>query len=236
MSPTASLSISSGYATDSTASALIKSASTISWLAANGNAINGIAGGGNLSASATIHFYLCNGNNGTGAMASGIYPFATSLCPSGYNSFGRRIFSINTSSAGTPLSGTAIETWGGALRFYLANVATDLNNVTITNTPTLATMTVPQGIKVGWFGRLVQGSNVSNTLVSSPDETSVTPSNSGFTTNPGIDMPMNGGAAPFTNSFAKTTNALGQIRLTGSNGTGTTETVFTQGYDDWRRN
>jgi len=229
-SSTASLTVSPGYATDSTVTALLKSASSISWSATNGNAINGISGGGALSASATIHYYLCNGASGTGVMASGIYPFNTALCPSNYNNYGRRIFSINTLASGTPLSGNAVETEGGANRFwYTGGEIVDVNAQSVTTARTMFAMTVPTAIKVGWLGRCAQSNGTPVTIFTSGDEPDFPPASG---TGASYDVALLGetGPAPFM-----TTSTSGQIGMRGTTASGAW-TCNTRGFEDFRRN
>ena len=228
----ATLVVSTGQATDTTDVSVINSSSTISWATSNGNAINGYSGGTTLPNSSTIHFYLCYGTSGIGvyAIPNTSYPLVAASCPTGYTTYARRIFSLVTSAGGVLLTGTAVETGGGAMRLYLGSVVTDLNATSITTTASLQTMTVPLGYKLEWVGRVGSTGNY-YVLVTSPDEPDLavgTP-----TTSPGADLDQNSTYATDRTLFV-TTNTSGQIRFRQSN----TANVyaFTRGWTDFRRN
>jgi hypothetical protein len=224
LSGSASLSISSGYATDATNAVQIAAPSTLNWYAANGSSINGIAGGGTLSASATIHFVLCDGGSGVGSMATGIWPVSTAECPSGYNTYARYIFSINTTAAATPLSGTAIETDGGGYDFYYSAILTDFVSGSIATGGTLISVTVPSGPNVTWIGRAQSGSG-NGVCIESP-YASIACAASAF------DLAE---AADFAASaqFRILTNSTAQIRASATGAT--TGYAQTLGYHNARR-
>lgn len=230
---TGSLTLGAGSATDSTGATTITVNSPLSVAVANGNAINGISGGGNLSATnAGFHVYLCAGASGVGAMISGVWPFNTSLCPAGYNSYGRRAASIATLSTGQPLSGVALETEGGSLTFFHNNVQTDASSASVPSTGALFTVSVPHGLGFRYVGRFqfTSGSNGANLLT--PGEPVVAPSTSA---NPGVDTSNQSGLTEtFTSGFA-ITNSSGQVQAI-SVSTSSAGNLFTKGYVDFRRN
>jgi hypothetical protein len=231
LSNSASLSISSGYATDATNAVQIASLSTLNWNAANGSAINGIAGGGTLSASSSVHFLLCDGSSGVGAMATGIWPVSTSQCPSNYNTYARYIFSIQTLATGAPISGNAAETDGGGYDFYYANAVTDLSNGgSIGTAGALVSVTVPSGPNVLWIGR-VQNSNSSALCIDSPLE----PVSCGVVgTAPGFDFSSSSASVQIGTMRALTDTGAHIRAVAGLSNTNIY--VWTRGYHEPRRN
>ena len=113
---TASLTVSTGQATDTTDAVFITKNTTTSWAVSNGNAINGYQGGSTLPNSTAIHFYICNGSSGTGVFASSSL---TPTLPTGYATYYRRIFSLLTTSAGALIPVVTNETGGGAVEFSI---------------------------------------------------------------------------------------------------------------------
>ncbi len=227
---TASITVGSGQAVDSTNAAYITSAG-YSWAASNGNAINGTdAASSTLANSTTYHMFLCSGGSGTGTFCSASL---TPTFPTGYTTYKRRIFSFNTNSSGAPIPYTAIETGGGAIKAWLTTQILDISVTNLGASRTLYTLTVPTGIKVGVIGRLSEdtGSGVS-LILTSGDETDVAPNNSNpWTVAPGWDAWSSDPTAISTRQL--TTNTSGQIGARASN-TSNLRWV-TSGFDDWRR-
>lgn len=213
---TATLTISSGQATDSTNAATITCAG-YSWNVSNGNAANGYQGGTTLPNSSTIHFYICNGASGTCSFAS------TSLSPTpptGYATYYRRIFSLWTDSSGKLMggnAGTALEVFGGSMAFFLgAQSALDVNGTSIGTSRSLLTLgSIPSGIIVQLGYRATQNGTNNGMIVCSPNEVDVAPSafSSGtvFTSSPGFDL-INGSSTSWSmTSRPIFTNTSGQI-------------------------
>jgi hypothetical protein len=230
---TASFSVSTGQAADSTNAAYITSAG-YSWLASNGNAINGTdAGSSTLANSTTYHIFLCSGGSGTGTFVSASL---TPTLPTGYATYKRRIGSFNTDSSGNPIPlNTQIEIGGGAVINYLTTQTLDINVSNLGGTQTAYTLNVPTGIKVGVLYRAVTNTGSSGILLFSGDETNVAPGSFDWTTAPGADVEITGGGgSPPTRDGNLTTNTSGQILARGS---GSSQTLYfvTRGWIDFRR-
>lgn len=232
----ASLTVSAGQAADATAMTFITASTSIAWAVANGNAINGYQGGGTLPASSTIHFYVANGTSGTGIFADTGYPATLTRFPSGYATYARRAFSLNTNAAGVLYAGTGDEIMGGALLYYLGTQTLDAGTITVgTSIATLTIASAPTGIKVQPLVRISVNGAAGNTFIfTSPDETNVAPSSNGvFTAAPGFDTEiLSSGYAVFTGFL--TTNTSGQAYARAST-TGQTLSLVTRGFVDWRR-
>lgn len=228
-STTASLSVSSGKAVDSTGATILSLSGATAWSVTNGNAINGYQGGTTLPNSNTIHFFICQGASGTGIFAS--LSATTPTLPVGYASFFRRIFSVVTTSGGALIPFTADEINGGAMCAYLTTPTTDINGATLTSVSrTLYSMNVPSGIKVQWQGTFSAG--VSNfMLITSPDETDTAPGST--TAGPPTFDQTNVQAAAVSRRIT-ITNTGGQIGVRAQTGTpvGYAETF---GWVDFRR-
>jgi len=236
-STTASITITSGQAADSTNAAMLTGGS-FSWAVSNGNAINGYQGGTTLPNSSTIHFFICSGNSGTGSFAS---LSLTPTLPSGYNTYYRRIFSLKTNGSGALIAGTALETEGGSLLFWLATQVLDISVTNLGSTRTLYTLTVPGGIKVQPIYRASSGLTAATIIFTSGDETDVAPAASvgpgGFALVPGCDLnpTASGGIDLYVNaSGVITTNTSGQI---GARASTTAIDLYwvTRGWKDFRR-
>lgn len=245
-STTAAITVSGGYATDSTNATVIDGHTGYSWAVSNGNVINGFSGGTTLPSTATIHMYLCSGNSGTGtyAVTNASYPLSAGSCPAGYTTYARRIFSFNTAaSTNGPIPYTPIEVEGGAILAWLHTQVMDINGASQGISRTFYTLTVPSGIKVSPLYR-TQGSTSGSTVIfTSGDETDIAPttggaSNLNWQTVPGADM---GEASSALSGFSYprdgrlTTNTSGQI---GARSSQAANTIFfvTRGFEDWRRN
>jgi len=235
---TAAITISSGSATDFTNAFNIISAG-YSWAASNGNAINGTdAASSTLANSTTYHMFLCSGTSGTGTFASASL---TPTLPSGYNSYSRRIFSFNTTSAGAPVSYTALETEGGSITAWLGTQLLDINSSSLTSSArTFYTLTVPSGIKVGVMYRASSATNISIILTSGDESDVATVVNGDWTTVPGFDFfyGSNVNVATVLSSPRDgllTTNTSGQIGARAQTGSSNTFYFVTRGFKDWRR-
>lgn len=225
-STTASLSVSSGQATDTSGSKSIISFG-YSWLVSNGNAINGYDGGTTLPNSSTIHFYLISGSSGTGVFAS------TSLSPTlpaGYNSYSRRIFSCKTTGAGALIPYKTAETFGGALICYLTTIVDD--SAAVTTTASLKALSIPTGAKHQPLFRDATASVNGAYMISSPDETDIAPSATAAI--PYCDGKMNNSSfEDFSGAKFVTTDTSAQVRLRGT--LSLTLNIYTRGWIDFRR-
>lgn len=232
LSSSQALSVTAFQATDSTGAKLLSSASALGWAVANGNAIGGYQGGTNLPASSTIHFFACSGIGGTGAFAS------TSLaptCPTNYNSYYRRLFSLFTNSSGLLVNVTPLEIAGGAVRFYLVTQARDINTTSLGTSQTFFALSVPTGIKVQPLIRINNGAQGGNfIIIGSGDETSVAPGGSIGSTAPGWDFDTGTSGGVFALQPPLTTNTNGQIWAYSSS-SNTDLYGYTRGWDDFRR-
>lgn len=224
---TAAISVGAGLAVDSTNAAYIASAG-YSWLASNGNAINGTdASSSTLANSTTYHMFLCSGASGTGTFCSASL---TPTLPTGYAVSKRRIGSFLTDSSGNPLPYTSIEKEGGAVLNYLTTQIQDIAVTSLVATSrTLFALSVPTGIKVQPIIRVASNSG-SPILITSPDESDVAAPGSGATV-PAWDVLNTNGE---TASVFVTTNTSGQIAARGQTGTSTFY-GNTRGWVDFRR-
>jgi hypothetical protein len=219
---TASITISACSCADATGtSSLSYAGGTVT----TGTGINTL-GVATLANSTTYHVYICVGGSGTGIYASTTYGMGAASAPSGYQSYVRRIFSFLTTSAGAPQAFTADEIAGGSYVAYLSTPTLDVNAATAsTASRTLYTMSVPQGPKMQWQGRLAQSSGlVAN--YTSPDELDLAPS---ITAAPLSDTNV------YSMSLGRTimTNGSGQIGVRGANAA--TFSLSTLGWIDMRR-
>lgn len=236
-STTGSLTVSTGFAADSTNATVISKNSTTAWAVSNGNIINGFDGGTTLPNSSTIHFFICSGASGTGVFAS---TSLTPTFPTGYATYSRRIFSLNTSVAGALLGGTMREVEGGAAEFYLTTQILDVNDATLGATRKSYATTVPTGIRVRWVGRvsvLKSGVEV-QVLLTSLDETDVAPNAASgvYSAAPGWDFDQQSsqtdGVAQGAKSLTTNTSAQWAARSTAA---ATTIAAVTAGNIDFRR-
>lgn len=232
---TAAITVSSGYCSDSTNASLLIGAG-YSWLASNGNAINGTdAASSTLANSTTYHMYLCSGATGTGTFCSASL---TPTLPTGYNTYKRRIFSFNTTAAGVPIPYTPIEAEGGATINWLTTQVLDVNVSNLSTTRVAYALTVPGGIKVQPLYR-VNTATANDIILTSGDETDIAPTNTngGFTTVPGMDLAYNV-AQTLSITVGRdgilTTNTSSQI---GARSTASSTTLYlvTRGFKDFRR-
>lgn len=246
-STTGALTVSAGQAASSTNTATISKTTTTSWAVSNGNNINGYSGGTTLPNSATIHFFICTGGTGTGVFASNSL---TPTFPTGYDSSTRRIFSLNTTSAGALRPGTAIETDGGGMLFWLTTQLLDVNAAPAA-AGTTYTLTVPSGVKMQPIYRaMYTGSSAGDlAIILAGDETSIAPSGANFSVSgtvgysaiPGYDVALAAGnttnVSMLTNDGTITTNASGQIIIRGNGSSGGANTLswITRGWKDYRR-
>lgn len=233
-STTATLSVSAGQVADSTNSAYIVSAG-YSWAVSNGNAINGYDGGTTLPGSSTIHFFLCKGGSGTGVFAS---TSLTPTFPTGYATYYRRIFSVNTDGSGNPIPYTAIECEGGGTVNWLMTQVLDVTTTAQGTTKIMYTLTVPSGIKVAPLYRATGPlSGATAILLTSGDETDVLPvvvSNVPWSVAPGADIVTNSVGLTVSRDGLLTTNTSGQIGARGS--AASLHFYFvTRGFRDFRR-
>lgn len=233
---TGSLTVSVGSATDSTLATELSIGSPASWAVSNGDAINGYQGGTTLPDSSTIHFFLCSGGSGTGTFAS--TSESSPSCPTGYATYERRIFSLNTNSSGALLPGAAIEGAGGEEIFYLTTQVQDVNTTVGNSSRSLVTLSVPAGLIVQPLFRFISDSAGATFIITSGSETDVAPASS-FGSAPGFDLdPQNSGEAnpgyygipPFL-----TTNTSSQVGIRASQ---SSQQVYgyTRGWIDFRRN
>jgi hypothetical protein len=231
-STTASLTTSAGQASDSTNIAYITKATTTSWAVTNGNAINGYQGGTTLPNSSTIHFFICSGSSGTGVFAhNGLSP----TFPSGYNTYSRRIFSLNTTSAGALIPVNVIETEGGSLTANLVTQVLETGAAISVGTSRISvTLTVPTGIKVKPNFRATTPDGVM--IITGGDESDIAPTGTGpWTTVPGSDLYSIAGGGGVSNQLGDyITNTSGQIfvRATAS---ARNLYVVSRGFKDFRR-
>ncbi|THD43752.1 MAG: hypothetical protein E7774_12220 [Bradyrhizobium sp.] len=234
-STTAAMTVSALTATDAADAATIGYVGSKSWAVSNGNAINGYSGGTTLPNSTTIHMYDCHGTSGDGlyAIPHSSYPPSAASCPSGYQSYVRRLFSFMTTGAGAPIPFTAFEKEGGAYRAYLATQTEDIANTTApTASRTLAALNVPVDIRLAVLTR-EWGSNSSYTCIfTSPDETDVAPAALNSSSVPLYDYAV-GASGQMVADTPLTTNTSGQIGYRCSAANSVYE--VTRGFDDWRR-
>ena len=189
----------------------------------------GILAARRLPNSATIHFFLINGTSGTASFASNTI---SPTLPSGYTYY-RRIFSLNTTSAGAlrPVN-AAIEAEGGSAVFYLTTQLLDVNTSSITTTITLLTLSVPNGLRMSPLTRALGGTSTPVfVLLLSGDETTVAPSGS---VAPLFDLTTVASGSNSSNQEFLTTNASGQIGAIATSATQPLQ-IVTRGWKDFRR-
>jgi hypothetical protein len=240
-STTASITITAGQAADST-NATMLSGGSFSWAVSNGNAINGYQGGTTLPNSSTIHFFICSGGSGTGSFAS---TSLTPTLPTGYSTYYRRIFSVNTNGSGALVPYTAIEVFGGARLNYLTTQVLDCSNQAPgTSSRTLYTLSsVPTGIKVmPLFDLTPVATGSCGYLITSPDETDVaaaTPTQSNyysyFTAAPGYDVGVNSSGSAILRNKMTLTNTSGQIGVRAAGTSVSNFYLVTSGWIDFVR-
>lgn len=237
---TAAITVSAFQVSDSTAADILSTSGNTSWLASNGNAINGYQGGTTLPNSDTVHVFAIKGTSGTATFAhNGLTPTP----PAGYNASFRRLFSFNTTGAGAPIPYAPLEIEGGALLAWLTTQTLDVNITNQGANRTAYPLNVFTDIKVRPIFKI--GSNETSAMgliLTSGDETDVAPSSvtssGGSFFNgaaPGQDFTDNTNnigvqpGAPFI-----TTDTSGQIgvRATGAN---SNLAIVTRGCMDWRR-
>ncbi len=224
---TATLTVASGQAADSTGALYITSAG-YSWAASNGNAINGTdAAAATLANSTTYHVFLCAGGSGTGTFVSASL---TPTLPGGYNSFSRRIGSFVTTNTGSPIPYASDEISGGASLNYLTTQTQDIATGAQATARITYALNVPSGIKVQAIIRACC-SSVATVLFTSGDQTDVAPGV--FNAAPAYDATGNGVTNFFVTPFL-TTDTTGSIGARASTG-GVSITATTLGWMDWRR-
>lgn len=233
-STSASMTITAGQAADST-NATMLSGGSFSWNITNGNAINGYQGGTTLPNSSTVHFFICQGGSGTGSFAS---TSLTPTLPSGYNTYYRRIFSLNTNSSGVLYAGAPTEISGGAMTYYYGTQILDVNGAAPgTSSRTLYTLTVPQGISVEVLYRATKTADSKAHLLTSAAETDVAPTGTNslaWTTAPGSEAGDGSGlivTMPRDGSLITNTSAQIGWRSSGAS----TVYFVTRGFVDFRR-
>jgi len=224
-STTAALTVSAGQAADSTNAAYISKATTSSWAVSNGNAALGYQGGTTLPNSDTIHFFACYGSSGTTIFAhNGLTPTP----PSGYNTYYRRIFSINTNGSGALIPYIAKEAHGGGYRALLTTMTGQ--TISVTTSDALYTLTgMPTDIEVRPIisaGAQASGQTV---IMYSDGVTSAAPNTNG--TAPGINVANNGGQQPSAPELI--TNTSGQVRARSSSNDSLY--IYAYGWEDFRR-
>ena len=224
-STTASLTISTGQAVDTTVASRISKDTTTSWSVSNGNAINGYSGGTTLPNSSTIHFFMCSGGSGTGSFAS---TSLTPTLPTGYDTYYRRVFSIVTTGAGAPIPYTSTESCGGAAENYLSTITGQ--TISVTTSDALYTLTgIPSGIKVIPIMYASLQTNGNYAVLYSDTTTSAAPAVNG--TAPGITVMNQGGQIPFHQRVI--TNTSSQIRARANSNDSLY--VYCHGWQDFRR-
>lgn len=228
-STTGALTVSVGQAANSTGVAYVSKATTTSWAVSNGNAVNGYQGGTTLPNSSVIHFFMCSGASGTGSFAS------TSLAPtlpSGYDVYYRRVFSLNTTGAGALIAGTARETHGGAMKFFLTSEIVDVSVTNLGTSRTLYSLTVPSGtgLQVEPIMRATTTSSAT-TIITSPDEVDVAPL---LDSTHSYDIANTSGGTGGVYMSGLLTDTSGRIGARAST-TGVALYVFNHGFVDFRR-
>jgi len=233
-----------GSATDSTNSVVISSAG-YNWAVSNGNTINGYLGGTSLPTNATVHWYICQGNTGTGSYAvpNSSYPLPAASAPAGYNTYVRRVFSLVTAASGVLMSGgtSSNEIEGGALEIYYQVPILDITTTSLGTVRTAFNISAPSGIKVKPLYR-ANGTAGGTIILTGGDEADLAPTGSAgnvWTTAPGADIITTVGSnVPFLSSIRDgniRTNTSGQI---GARATTTSVDLYwvTKGWIDPRRN
>lgn len=225
---TATITVSSGLATDSTNAVLITGAG-YSWAVSNGNAINGYSGGTTLPNSSTIHIYICTGATGTGlyGIPNSSFPLVAASAPVGYNSNVRRVFSFITNSSGSPLTfNTCYETEGGSYEFYHNPYVQDVSNGAVTSTRAAFILaSTPLGIRTQAILRV---GNTSTTVLINVQSISEYPITASV-----YDVVTASGGTAYVQMRLDTTTTS-QIAATGASNASTLQ-VYTMGYKDWRR-
>lgn len=233
---TCSMTITAGSANDSTL-AKVLAGGPFTWNVSNGNQINGYQGGTTLPNSSTIHFYVCYGASGYGSFAS---TSLTPTLPSGYDTYYRRIFSLNTNSSGVLRAGLTVEAEGGSIIYYLASQVLDVSVTNLGVTTTLYTLTVPTGLIIQPLYRLNTPTNNRSIIIFSQQEPNLTVSGfsaTGFTASPGATVMNNTGTTNFSQMVGDgilTTDTAGRIAA-GADGASTALYFVTRGYKDFRR-
>jgi hypothetical protein len=230
-STTATLTISTGQAADSTNVSLLAKATTTAWAVTNGNAANGYQGGTTLPNSTTIHFYVIALAADTSWTASFASLSLTPTLPGSYTKY-RRLFSLKTSAAGALLNVVMIEAEGGSIISWLGTQVLDITTAALNTTRVLYPLTVPTGIKVHPIVRANIANNV-GVILTSGDETDVAPGTyaATWTTVPGFDLAV--GSNSMVASTYLTTDTSGQI---GARATGVASLyLVTCGWKDFRR-
>jgi len=228
---TATLTISTGQAADSTNASLFAKATTTSWAVTNGNAANGYQGGTTLPNSTTIHFYAIALPTDTSWTASFASLSLTPTLPGSYTRF-RRLFSLRTSAAGALLNTVMIEAEGGGIIAWLGTATLDISTAALSTSRVAYPLNVPAGIKVQPFIRANIANNV-GVILTSGDETDVAPGTYGatWTLVPGYDLSV--GSNSMVGSTYLTTNTSGEI---GARATGVASLyLVTRGWKDFRR-
>lgn len=238
----ASMSISSGVASDASLTQLLVSGSPLSWNVTNGNAVNGYQGGTTLPNSSTIHFFVIAKSDLSGYGSFGSTSLTPTLPPGYSGGFYRRISSIPTNSSGVLLlaqGGTGVEGSGGSLHYGLNASILDIA-VTNLNAFTQYTLSVPQGINVRPIWRYNMPTNgKAISIFSSILGTTSLPSfaDSGWTAAPGFDTSFDSG----TNNYVMPkvdgsliTDTAGRINAL-STGASTALYFMTCGWEDFRR-
>lgn len=113
--------------------------------------------------------------------------------------------------------------------FILSTIIEDQDK-DISTTAELLAVTVPDGIKVDWIGRVMQASaDTTGTIVTSPDESDQNPSTT-FNTTPAFDLT---GASANAQNLRRRTNTSAQIRVRAT-GANTSIAIYTRGWIDTR--
>jgi hypothetical protein len=229
---TANIAVSAGVCADASGVAWL-TATALTLLATNGNAINGFSTGTTLSNSATYFVYLCKGSSGYGLYASTTGSMPAASAPAGYNTYVRRLFSFTTTAAGAPVPYTAIEISGGGYIAYLATQSLDISATSTTASRTFYTMNVPAGVGIEWCGIVIDAAaTASMFLVTSPNEPDTAPS---ATVIDAQTVPATWSATQFPAVYRRIlTNNSGQICVRGSSAVLIKGT--TTGFIDNRRN
>lgn len=228
-STTASLTISSGFASDKTRVAGL-GGSGFSWSVTNGNAANGYAGGTTLPNSSTIHFYVMATSSDTTWSASFASTSITPTLPGSYVYY-RRIFSLLTNGSGALINVATNEINGGGLMSYFSTAGSlDVNVSNLGTTRTLYTLSVPSGVKVLPMIRCRDGGpNPSVISITSPDEADAAPNPS---TAPLADA-FNHGDTQQGTAVNVLTNTSAQVYAR-SDTANTTLFLYTRGWIDFR--
>lgn len=226
---TAAITITAGACSDSTKTSIIQSTGQ-SWAVSNGNQINGFDGGTSLPGSSTIHYFLCQGASGVGSFAS---TSLTPTFPTGYATYYRRIFSLNTTAAGILIPVNYIPMGGGDTIYWLQTQTLDISTTSLGASQVMYALNVPLGIKVRPFVRANSDTANASVILTSGDEVDIAPPNGSgtpWTAAPGMDI---NGAGVIASPFL-TTNTLGQIGAR-AYASSTHLYLVTRGWSDARR-